>query len=111
MLDAVEIEEADLRWRRSSHAAISAMLPSHSAFHSDTGTTLSRALTQRKKSIYNRRKSIAAVRGRLKWSHANKCQLILNVHCYFILILIVNTCVLSRKFGMSLDELLMYTER
>ncbi|XP_045213261.2 transmembrane channel-like protein 7 isoform X2 [Mercenaria mercenaria] len=61
--NAVEIDETDLRWRRSSHAAISAMLPSHNAFHSDTGLTLTRKITdpQRRKSIAQRRKSVAAI--------------------------------------------------
>lgn len=59
--DAVEVEETDLRWRRSSHAAITAMLPSHNAFHSDTGLTLSRQITDpvRRKSFSQRRKSVA----------------------------------------------------
>ncbi|XP_060599594.1 transmembrane channel-like protein 7 isoform X2 [Ruditapes philippinarum] len=60
--NAVEIDETDLRWRRSSHAAISAMLPSRNAFHSDTGLTLTRQITdpQRRKSMAQRRKSVAA---------------------------------------------------
>ena len=58
------MDENDLRWRRSSQAALTALLPSYGAFHSDTGLVLSRAITDpaRRKSIA-RRKSVAAVRG------------------------------------------------
>ncbi|WAQ97179.1 TMC7-like protein [Mya arenaria] len=64
--DAIEVEQSDLRWRRSSHAAIAAMLPSHGAIHSDPGFTVSRALGEphrRKSVIAQRRKSAALIRG------------------------------------------------
>jgi len=66
--DGIEVDESELRWRRSSHAAIAALLPSHSAFHSDTGLTLTRNLrkttaAQRKTTAAQRRKSVAVMKG------------------------------------------------
>ncbi|KAH3871113.1 hypothetical protein DPMN_034307 [Dreissena polymorpha] len=63
--DAVEITDTDLRWRRSSHAAITAILPSSRARQSDFGLALTRSLENqdRRKSIATRRKSIAVLRG------------------------------------------------
>ncbi|KAL4239690.1 hypothetical protein ACF0H5_000494 [Mactra antiquata] len=62
--DTVEIDEDDLRWRRSSHAAITSLLPSHGALHSDTGLSLTRSFTTPRscKTVPYRRKSFAAVR-------------------------------------------------
>ena len=63
--DTIEVDENDLRWRRGSHAAITALLPSHGAYHSDTGLVLSRAISDpaKRKSIAHRRRSIAVIRG------------------------------------------------
>lgn len=47
------------------------MLPSHNAFHSDTGLTLARQVTDplRRKSIAQRRKSVAAITRGMKSFH------------------------------------------